>query len=374
VVAQSNLSRPLRFERVGLALAGGAARGAYQIGCWKALREAGIARFAAISGTSVGALNACLIAGGDIELASKLWVELAPDQILFNPGGEKRLRALGGATIALAALLVPFNFSWRAARDTAALFLSRRWHIGSNRPLSRLIRQYVRLERLRASGAKVFCTESLFDGYYDPYEPLWIENIMRPIGSVGGQLIGEMELDPEQMQWPTVGWMPHVTELTNLRSDNEVVFSLLRSANVPILFRKRAFRGRRSSDGGIAERAAPLYPLVKEGCDLIVSISLEPLAQVPTQQELRALIEREYLRRDVLPGSKKDAQQLYRQFCEAGFPEKPKSPYSVTGREFLFIAPSRPLGNAFNFTGGARARELIELGYQDTESALTIAS
>lgn len=38
-----------RNKTYGLALEGGGAKGAYQIGAWKALREAGI-RFSAVSG------------------------------------------------------------------------------------------------------------------------------------------------------------------------------------------------------------------------------------------------------------------------------------------------------------------------------------
>ena len=39
-----------RNKTYGLALEGGGAKGAYQIGAWKALREAGI-HFSAVSGT-----------------------------------------------------------------------------------------------------------------------------------------------------------------------------------------------------------------------------------------------------------------------------------------------------------------------------------
>lgn len=367
-------SSGLEFKRIGLALAGGAARGPYQIGCWQALNEAGIARFAAISGTSVGALNACLIAEGDIGLASKLWKELTPNRVVYNPGGERRWRVLGGATIVFAALLFPFTLSWRMALRRAALFLSRWWHIGSNRPLSRLIRRYVTVERLRASGAKVFCTESLWHAYYDPYKPLLLENFDRPVGFYSGHVVGELELDPGQQHWPTVGWMPHVTELTNLDSDNAIMFSLLRSASVPILFRQRVFRQRRSSDGGLAEEEPPIYPLVKEGCDLIIAIWLKPRNGALTGQYIEALIEHEYLRRDVLPSSKREAERLYRHFCDNGFPERPKSPHSVAGRHFLFIAPKDPLGGAFDFTGDKRAQELIELGYSDAKAALSTPS
>lgn len=49
-----------------LALEGGGAKGAYQIGAWKALREAGV-KIDAVAGTSVGALNGSLIVMGDLE-------------------------------------------------------------------------------------------------------------------------------------------------------------------------------------------------------------------------------------------------------------------------------------------------------------------
>ena len=47
-------------KEYGLVFDGGGARGAYQIGAWKALKEAGI-RIHAVAGTSVGALNGALI-------------------------------------------------------------------------------------------------------------------------------------------------------------------------------------------------------------------------------------------------------------------------------------------------------------------------
>jgi len=59
----------------GLVLAGGGAKGAYQIGAWQALREQGI-KFDVISGTSIGALNAALVASGDLDKARTFWKSL----------------------------------------------------------------------------------------------------------------------------------------------------------------------------------------------------------------------------------------------------------------------------------------------------------
>lgn len=69
--------------KLGLVLAGGGARGAYQIGVWKALKELGVDKYIkVISGTSVGALNAILILQGDIQYAEDLWSKITSEQIL----------------------------------------------------------------------------------------------------------------------------------------------------------------------------------------------------------------------------------------------------------------------------------------------------
>lgn len=354
-------------QRVGLVLGVGAANGAYQIGCWKALVDLGISRFVAISGASVGALNAALVAMGDFELAENLWIDLSADQVYFNPGGPLR-----SAILKLATVRLPFRLGWRPGKQKTALLLSRWFHIASNRPLNRLIRRYVSLDKLRLSDTRVFCTEALYTGYYNPYEPLYLDNLDRPIGFEGGMPIYELHLEPENQHWPTWEWIPHVTELTSLSEDNDVVFSLLASANLPLFFRRRR-RGRiPSTDGGIAERL-PIYPVCKEDCDLIIAISLDAGIDPPTPERLETYVSHEYLRRDVLlPLSRSEADNLYRGFCAEGFPDQPKPPFSIAKQKFLFIAPSRPLGNAFDFTGGSRVRDLIDLGFQDTRTALAL--
>ena len=66
---------------VGLTLEGGGAKGAYHIGAWKAFREAGM-RFQGITGTSVGALNGCLMVQDDFEAAWDLWYNITPQQVM----------------------------------------------------------------------------------------------------------------------------------------------------------------------------------------------------------------------------------------------------------------------------------------------------
>ena len=68
-------------KEYGLVLEGGGAKGAYQIGAWKALKEAGV-KLKGIAGTSVGALNGALICMNDIEAAERLWKNISYSQIM----------------------------------------------------------------------------------------------------------------------------------------------------------------------------------------------------------------------------------------------------------------------------------------------------
>ena len=80
--------------KVGLVLAGGGSRGAYQIGVWKALSELNIDKYIeVVSGTSIGALNAMLFLQGNLNLAEEIWCSLTKEEIL--PLEEKDLIVKG---------------------------------------------------------------------------------------------------------------------------------------------------------------------------------------------------------------------------------------------------------------------------------------
>lgn len=65
----------------GIVLEGGGARGAYQIGAWKALKEAGV-KIKGVAGTSVGALNGALICMDDLEKAEHIWREISYSKVM----------------------------------------------------------------------------------------------------------------------------------------------------------------------------------------------------------------------------------------------------------------------------------------------------
>lgn len=81
---------------LGLALEGGGARGAYHIGAYKAFADAGY-KFDVITGTSIGAINAAVLAQGDFEKAVELWetvtsadiFDIKDKQVSKIDGGKK---------------------------------------------------------------------------------------------------------------------------------------------------------------------------------------------------------------------------------------------------------------------------------------------
>ncbi len=69
----------ITLDKYGLVLAGGGAKGIYQLGAWKAMREIGI-RFSVVAGVSIGSINGALIASDSYEEAKMLWRSASIDK------------------------------------------------------------------------------------------------------------------------------------------------------------------------------------------------------------------------------------------------------------------------------------------------------
>jgi NTE family protein len=69
--------------KAGLVFGGGGGKGAYQAGVWSALDALGLsARIEGVSGASVGALNAAMLAAGNLALARAAWGSVSEDAVL----------------------------------------------------------------------------------------------------------------------------------------------------------------------------------------------------------------------------------------------------------------------------------------------------
>ena len=72
-----------------IAFCGGGGKGAYQIGVWKALEEHNcLESVKAVSGTSIGGLNAVLFALGDFDQAKRAWYSLRKEDVYAPNQGD----------------------------------------------------------------------------------------------------------------------------------------------------------------------------------------------------------------------------------------------------------------------------------------------
>ena len=75
----------MKPKKIGLVLAGGGGKGAYQLGVWKFFKEIGLdEHIEVISGTSVGALNAILFSLENYENCEKIWKGKIKEKILLK--------------------------------------------------------------------------------------------------------------------------------------------------------------------------------------------------------------------------------------------------------------------------------------------------
>ena len=138
----------------GLVLEGGGAKGAYQIGAWKALKEAGI-HIKGIAGTSVGVLNGALIAMDDFEKAEKIWETIRYSRVMdVDDDLMEQLKTSGLKDIAVLGLSELIPAAKKVLKD-------RGFDIG---PLRSLIEEVVDEEKIRNSEKELYVvTYSLSD-------------------------------------------------------------------------------------------------------------------------------------------------------------------------------------------------------------------
>ena len=200
-----------------LALEGGGAKGAYQIGCWKALREAGI-RICAISGSSVGALNGALMAAGDYEKAEELWENITYSQVIdVNDSAMRTLFQKEWSTATLKTL----------AQQITSLIRGKGFDIA---PLQKLIREAVPEDRVKESETELYIVTY----------------------SVTDQKL--LELRARDLEPGELGDM------------------LLASAYLPV-FRAEKLGGKLYADGGVRD-VLPLHVLLENGYKNIIALRL----------------------------------------------------------------------------------------------------
>ncbi len=217
-------------KEYGLVLDGGGARGAYQIGAWKALVEAGV-KFNAVAGTSVGALNGALICMGDIEKAEGIWREMTFSTVM-DVDDEWMERLFRKQTTVKEFL----NEGWKMLKDGGV----------DVTPLRQLIHETVDEEAIRRCG-KEFCLLTFSLSEFKELD-LSIEDI--PEGFLEDFLLASAYL---------------------------------------IGFKNERIQGKKYIDGGVVNNV-PLNSLVKRGYEEIIAVRIygpgrEPRVRMPQESE-----------------------------------------------------------------------------------------
>ena len=201
----------------GLALEGGGAKGAYQVGAWTALREAGL-KLAAVSGTSVGALNGAMIVMDAPEEAAQLWANIRFSQVM-DVDDEEMKRLMSGN------LTLPELKS--AMHSVADVVRNRGFDVT---PLRNWMAEVVDEEKIRNSDIDFFIvTYSLTDRQ-------------------------ELELKASDLD------------------KDELCDMLLASAYLPA-FRLEKLGGKYYADGGVQD-VVPIHALVENGCKDIIALRI----------------------------------------------------------------------------------------------------
>ena len=137
-----------------IALEGGGAKGAYEIGVWRALEEMGI-RYNAVSGTSVGALNGALMTMRDLPRAIEAWSDIRLDKVInYDEDEEENLKKIVSGEIDFGSIQDVIMQAFDVIRDRGL----------DVAPLRAWVHEVVDSKRIKASDVSLFiATISLTD-------------------------------------------------------------------------------------------------------------------------------------------------------------------------------------------------------------------
>jgi len=262
------------MSRIGLALGGGGTRGAFEIGAWKAFRELDV-QFAAITGTSIGAINGALMLSCGYDRAVELWHNLQYEQCLSfsTPPNLKSsdLLTLKNSDVLAREILA------QGGLDTG--------------PLRELLLNYIDEKVVRSNPVR-FGLMTVQINEFRP-EPLWIEEI--PTG--------------------------HLIDF------------IMASAHLPGL-QPVEISGKRYLDGGFAENV-PVSMLRRQGFRHVVAIDLEPRVSVRCPWEDNTQLTLIHDRQDL--GSLLDLDQdLIRRNQRLGYLDTLKAFDQLNGEYYAF--------------------------------------
>ena len=308
----------VRATPIGLVVSGGGAKGAYEVGVWQTLQTVGLAsNVVAISGTSIGALNAALFASKP-ESVEKIWLEKMQDVLAVNTNrvGESIQKTLNDASNAVV-IAEKTGKNWKGV---ASFLLN---------SLVRVADDYARMKTSRESRIGYIDSSKLATALDETLPKMWHKELPAVYATAvekgGGGASKMWRLNDE----------PHDRRVLMLRA----------SAAIPIGFDTVFIDGKSYVDGGWEAEGGnntPLTPIIDNHPDIktVIVVYLKPEKNLDANRRAK--------NREIAAAS---------------------------GIRLVEIIPSEDIDGAFGWQGvfdttPETARRLIELGRKDTRKAL----
>lgn len=245
------------MKKLGLVLAGGGGKGAYEIGVWKYLKEIGLdKKISVISGTSVGGLNAALMGTDDYENAECIWKYKINQKAILTPHNKNKKIAAGAAT-AITGAVTGFTVCPIGKLAVTALSIGnkiRKDGLFSRKGLLEIF-NHVKLDKIADSKKSIYVTCTL----------------EKPV--VDKVLLGD---ERERVSF----------RLNNYNAEG-IKKLLLATSAIPGVFRPEIIEGNKYFDGGFKAvfkngkiisymDNVPLTPAADEHCTHVIVVYLEP--------------------------------------------------------------------------------------------------
>jgi len=238
--------------KIGLVLAGGGAKGAYQAGAIKYLAEIDFVPHI-IAGSSIGALNGAVLAANlpfrqAADRLDLLWTDLGAANIIQPDRGE--IAQLASYIIQTS---LPTFGAWATKLLESIGIFSNTKSVFDPEPIETFLRRAVDAQQLRDGielWVAVFPSLNIPRFRYDP-AMLVIDMIRAKMGQDA-----------------------HWLHVQNANRDRQLYDILLASAAIPLAFPQREINGNIYVDGGFADNV-PLGALAAQGCTHAIVIHLE---------------------------------------------------------------------------------------------------
>ncbi|MFR4229623.1 patatin-like phospholipase family protein [Clostridium sp.] len=213
--------------KIGLVLAGGGGKGAYELGVWKALDELKLTKYITVfSGTSIGAFNSVLFAMNDMKKADELWEEVTMDKLVPISKSELIKRGIGlyigGKNLQLAKKFLNYKLEHGAIANDGAI---------------EVVEKYLDFNKIKENNKICYAACTKLSDFSAKYFKI-------------------NEFDEE--------------------TGKKIV---LASASLPLIYDCTEVLGEKYIDGGIADNI-PIQPVYGENCNIIIVVLLSKEIQV----------------------------------------------------------------------------------------------